>query len=180
MAVAYTFFAESDTNEVCVFRCDHDKPPAAWEGRFPDYKTVFGGRSIELRQYEASVDREFITGKFGGLLRRSAIVSGNGVHATIRRCSLFNDAWQFVHNGNTYKWQVTRLGKAWSLQDGVGHEVATFQRRSFWAGKRGVLRIAGKYDRSLGALVILTCEIVNRTVDSSEQAAAAVSVADSD
>ncbi|KAJ2700425.1 hypothetical protein H4R19_005472 [Coemansia spiralis] len=181
MAAVYTFFKESYAKEVCVFRGDHDKLPATSEGKFPEYRAVLGRRTIELRRCEASVDHEFITGRFEGLTRRAATVSSGGsVLATFKRCSLFGDAWQFVHNSETYKWHMTRLGKAWTLRDGAEREIAIFQRRSSWAGKRGTLRIVARHNQSLGALIILTCEIVNRTVDSSEQAAAAVAVADSD
>ncbi|KAJ1727140.1 hypothetical protein LPJ61_004738 [Coemansia biformis] len=171
MPVAFTLFKDRDTKDVCVFRGDSEQRPTVSTGQFPEYKAVFVRRGIELRRFTASVDHEFLKGRFEGLTRRTATVSGGGMQVAIKRSSLFSDGWQFVYMSDTLKWSVTQLGGEWLLSNSSGQVIARFQRRSSWAGRRGVLYVMG-HDRNLEALIVLSCEIVNRTVDSSEQAAA--------
>ncbi|KAJ2776491.1 hypothetical protein H4R18_005640 [Coemansia javaensis] len=174
MPGVFTFFKDDSSKDVRVFRHELDREPLASSGASPEYKAVFSRRGVDLRRYDAAVEHELIVGHYEGLLRRTVVATAGSESVKIKRCSLFSDGWEFVYMCNTLRWRVVHLSKEWALYDGGDNVVARFNRASFWTGKRGVLRILVDADRILQALIVLSCEIVNRTVESSEVSGAAV------
>ncbi|KAJ2498278.1 hypothetical protein GGH96_004427 [Coemansia sp. RSA 1972] len=171
MDTTLTYFRKSAfSRDVLVYTGDLDSQPAEGTQPYPVYYLDVGSRHINLCQNATQLTSPLLAGKQHGMLGRTATIRGDFI-STAHRNGAFSNAWTFVYMAEEFKWGIARWSNRWTLVDGRGNNVAVFERASFRASKIGTLSIPAGPPEHLVWLVVLTCELVHRTIKSSERAA---------
>ncbi|PIA13518.1 hypothetical protein COEREDRAFT_89494 [Coemansia reversa NRRL 1564] len=172
MARKYTFFCKALSKDAFVYKGEFESEPQDGLDLFPLYKIEFNKKSLLLWKDSLNGTHTILTGKYEGFTRSTVTISGSGLQSTAKRNSLFSDGWSFVYMADKFKWRVPASTGEWCLINAKDQIIAKFNRATSIAGKIGCLHLGANIDNNLEALVVLTCEIVHRTVNSSEQTAA--------
>ncbi|KAJ1855915.1 hypothetical protein GGH12_005362 [Coemansia sp. RSA 1822] len=171
MDTTLTYFRKSAfSRDALVYSGDLDSQPAEGTLPFPIYYLDIGTRHINLCRNATQVTSPLLTGKQHGILGRTATIRGD-IISSAHRNGVLSNAWTFVYMAEEFKWSISRWSNRWTLVDGRGNNIALFERASFRASKIGTLNISAGLSEHLVWLVVLTCELVHRTVKASERAA---------
>ncbi|KAJ2808230.1 hypothetical protein H4R20_000957 [Coemansia guatemalensis] len=175
MDAIYAFFATSMMSENIVISSGEFKHKAdAESAQAIAYSIEKHHKVLELLIKTPDGMRPYATGMLEGHSRSEMTIRGHSLAASAKRNNFCSDGWSFVHLSGTYKWQISNLlGNKWTLSDPSGKVIAAFKHKTWRVRKYGVLRIMENVDDDLRAVIMLTCDIVRRTVMESEQAAAA-------
>ncbi|KAJ2135435.1 hypothetical protein GGH17_002375 [Coemansia sp. RSA 788] len=171
MDTTLTYFRKSAfSRDALVYAGDLDTQPAEGTLPSPVYYLDVRSRHINLCRNATQVTSPLLACKRHGMLGRSATIRGD-ITSSAHRNGAFSNAWTFVYMAEEFKWSIARWSNRWTLVDGRGNTVAVFERASFRASKIGTLNIMPGHPEHLVWLIVLTCELVHRTVKSSERAA---------
>ncbi|KAJ1727138.1 hypothetical protein LPJ61_004736 [Coemansia biformis] len=173
MVETYTYFRRTKVSrDAVVYKGALEEMPNPETGPAPTYVAEMSFRTFALHENTDSGTRILLTGHYEGILGRSAVIKGDHLLSMAKEGGLFDDGWSFTYMADSYRWRVAWFGRRWTLEDRNKNVLAKLERASFKYTKIGVLEILTEMDDDLKALVLITCEVVHRTIKSSEAAAA--------
>ncbi|KAJ2455792.1 hypothetical protein GGI03_006446 [Coemansia sp. RSA 2337] len=87
-----------------------------------------------------------------------------------KRMGIFDCGWKFIDFGsNEFFWRISGWNSSWTLTDVGGRVVAKFSRAGFRMSKLGVLEVMEDVKEPMLTLILLTCKLVHKSVQESEQ-----------
>ncbi|KAJ2808231.1 hypothetical protein H4R20_000958 [Coemansia guatemalensis] len=172
MDTIFTFYKDRlFSKEVVVYRDERDEQPENDGNAPPEFEIKIHTRSLLILENTGSGTQELLSGTYENLAKTSALLNGKSSISMAKRKSIVSREWSFIHLSNTYKWDVKLLNREWSLHNADGNVLARFNRLWFGFKKLGRLYMVDGLDKELQAMVLLTCELVHRSVKAREVAA---------
>ncbi|KAJ2818559.1 hypothetical protein FBU31_005825 [Coemansia sp. 'formosensis'] len=170
MPVTFTLYNKGVFSQgALVFDRDFKDRSEALENAEPLYQIYTKWRTVEILHNTATGPKALLSGKYEGLLKRSASLSGFGSKTLAKRTAVLRSGWSFVDfSSNEFTWRVSGWNTSWTLSDVNGAVVAKLTRANLHRNKLGTLEIMEDVPESLQALILVTCKLVHQTVQDGE------------
>ncbi|KAJ2053166.1 hypothetical protein H4S04_000846, partial [Coemansia sp. S16] len=158
------------SRSVLVFNDDFKNRSSAQENAQPIYEIISKCRTVEIQPSNATSQQTLLLGKYKGWTGHSVSLTGFESTSVAKRMGIFDCGWKFIDFGsNEFFWRISGWNSSWTLTDVGGRVVAKFSRAGFRMSKLGVLEVMEDVKEPMLTLILLTCKLVHKSVQESEQ-----------